>query len=610
VKPYPISGLALALALTLTHCPAVGQTTRAEAFNQGKSYKPATAAIKEGIEPKAIEQVPGQDAATTGELGRLYGTSLNGPGNDKLRACAAFLPGSDQYKNQECETVNYVARNGSERRQYSIDKSSDPTIIRSRAVRSAPRIQTSGTSGLSGTYSACTEKSTGRPERFDTERCQVGRSLIPGQCITKLTVAYNWQRYAAQVGADLRYGRCVPGQIRGDELKILVSNSDTTQPRTNENCFSADGVFTEKVMVPVFRDQWDQGTCAGIDASAVGTHCGVVSAACPSGPATSMIDGMAVSRPCWEKSTQFSCIGSEVTDTCGPAVSKGCTQASSVCQQSITVGGDDQCITEQREYTCKVADGASSTTVDCSDQTFCVAGNCFDTGSPPDPDFAKAVTAMEVAREAGVYIDQGTFQVFKGQDNRCSKTVASNCCKGASKPTDGLSNLAIAGGSAYAFDVLGGSSMTSSFAFGFDPTTFALAMSVMVVQEMLACESEEVLVAVRRDHGLCHYVGDYCSKHVNLLFAKVCIKHKETHCCFNSKIAKIINEAARVQTTGLAWGTPEAPSCGGLTLAQFQSIDLSTVDFSEFYADIKPKGPDQGAIRDNAAAKVQSYFGR
>lgn len=341
-----------------------------------------------------------------------------------------------------------------------------------------------------------------------------------------------------------------------------------------------------------------------------GEKCGIVEKYCSNGPSTHIIDGMEVTRDCWEWTTHYACIQPTVHNTCDSPVAKGCTQSSLSCMQGVTIDGVFQCITEQREYTCKVQDASSSTVTDCTDQQFCVDGKCFDTGSVPDPDFAKAITGMEVAREAGVYVDQNTFQVFKGQDNRCSKSVIKNCCKGASSGTNGLTNLAIAGGSAYAFDVLNGSGMTSTLVFGFDPTSFALSIAVMVVQQMLSCNSDEVLTAVKRDHRLCHYIGEYCSKKINLLFTNICVQHSETYCCFNSKIARIINEAARTQVPGMSWGSAEGPSCSGITIAQFQAMDLSQVDFSEFYADIKPVGPDQNAIVNQAAQKVNSYFGK
>lgn len=341
---------------------------------------------------------------------------------------------------------------------------------------------------------------------------------------------------------------------------------------------------------------------------AMAKQCGVISQACTSGPETVIIDGMEVQRDCWEATTQYACIEAGISNTCDSPVAKGCTLADTTCKQGVTINGIFQCITQQREYTCKVAAATSNTVANCGAQQFCIEGNCFDTGAPPDPDFAKAVTSLEVVREAGVYLDENSFQVFKGQDNRCTKSVLKNCCKGASKPSNGLTNLAIQGGSAYAFDVLSGGSMKSTLLLGVDPAALALSIATMVVQEMLSCDSEEVLTATRRDHRLCHYVGEYCSKSVKLGFISICVQHKETYCCFNSKISKILNEAARVQLPGLGWGSPQSPSCQGISIAQFQAMDLSAVDFSEFYADIVPATPNESDVTNKAASKVQSYF--
>lgn len=305
-------------------CPSMAQTTtQSQAFNDGKAYKPANTDIKNGINSGAMTNVPGQDPGTTNGLTGLYGTDLKGPGQDKIAACAAYVPGSDAYKNAECETVNYVAGNPSTRPTYTIDKVNDPLIIQSNNVRNTAPTHTAGMSGLSGNYTACTNQTTNQPERYDTERCQVGRPVTENQCSAKLSVTYAWQRFANQSGADLRYGFCDAGQIRGDQLTIPYTNAYRTEvglcadnghgagaetkiwhrdcsgsevlhgydasgcsapptpaasdpprqtiqactnaPRTNENCFTANGQFTARVNVPVFKDNWDNSACAELD---------------------------------------------------------------------------------------------------------------------------------------------------------------------------------------------------------------------------------------------------------------------------------------------------------------------------------------------------------
>ncbi len=53
---------------------------------------------------------------------------------------------------------------------------------------------------------------------------------------------------------------------------------------------------------------------------------------------------------------------------------------------------------------------------------FCIGGNCFNTTYTSDADFARSVTFMEAAREAGVYLDTDRMQMFKGEDDRCPRS--------------------------------------------------------------------------------------------------------------------------------------------------------------------------------------------
>lgn len=303
----------------------LAQTTQGQAFNDGKSYKPANTDIRNGINAGAMTNVPGQDTGTTDGLTGLYGTNLKTPGQNKIAACAAYVPGSDAYKNAECETVNYVVGNPSTRSKYIIDKIKDPLIIESNNVRNTAEAHTSGVPGLSGSYTACTNETTKQPERYDSERCQVGRPVTENQCSATLSVTYTWERFVGQGGADLRYGYCDAGQIRGDKLTIPYANAYRTEvglcadkghgkgveirifykdclgnefvhgydasacsappappasdpprqaiqacanaPRNNENCFAPNGQFTARVSAPVFKDNWDHSACAELDGS-------------------------------------------------------------------------------------------------------------------------------------------------------------------------------------------------------------------------------------------------------------------------------------------------------------------------------------------------------
>jgi hypothetical protein len=315
---------ALLAALLAASSGASGQTTQAEAFADGKAHKSKNADIKNGINAGALTNVPAQDAATTNDLKGMYGSNLINQGQNKVAACAAYVPGSDAYKNQECETVNYMVGNPSARPQYVIDKVNDPLVVTSNNIRNTPGTHTTGTSGLAGNYTACVNQTTNQPAKYDTERCQVGRPVVEGQCAATLNVSYTWQSFANQPGADMRYGRCSAGALRGDQLTIPLANayrteqlqcsargwgqgvfirilykdctgaevehgynatgcsapppvvvndpprqaiaSCTNAPRNNENCFTPAGAFTAKAEVPVFVDNWDYSACADLNA--------------------------------------------------------------------------------------------------------------------------------------------------------------------------------------------------------------------------------------------------------------------------------------------------------------------------------------------------------
>ena len=135
----------------------------------------------------------------------------------------------------------------------------------------------------------------------------------------------------------------------------------------------------------------------------------------------------------------------------------------------------------------------------------------------------------------------------------------------------------------------------------FEPTAFYVAVAFMVYQELTQCDKDEQALSVKIGQKLCHSVGSYCAQKV--LFG--CLVIKETHCCFNSKLARIINEQGRVQL-GRDWGAAESPQCTGLTMTDIQKIDFSKIDLSEFIQDIIPKAIDVNAATDKASASVKN----
>jgi conjugal transfer mating pair stabilization protein TraN len=137
------------------------------------------------------------------------------------------------------------------------------------------------------------------------------------------------------------------------------------------------------------------------------------------------------------------------------------------------------------------------------------------------------------------------------------------------------------------------------------PGPWSIAMLAIQLSGLLSCDQAQQILAMKKDNSLCHTVGSYCSMKVPII--GTCIQTTQSYCCFNSKLARILNEQGRAQLAR-GWGGAKSPDCGGFTVAQLQSLDFSRMDLSEFYAEIAPKMPAVGTLQQQAQQRVNSYF--
>lgn len=396
-------------------------------------------------------------------------------------------------------------------------------------------------------------------------------------------------------------------------------------------------------------DQWDD-RCPALEADG---RCAVTGTArCVDGPATKEVDGAAVTRACWRYETSLSCQFGAPSDECAPLAASGCTPTGTVCRQANAATG--VCEVAENTYSCPVAAGSAVTARNCPTDVFCIAGSCFNTTYANDADFARSMSFLEAARESGVYLDTDNLQVFKGEPNRCRDRLLTNCCR--SDPAGrGMSNQSMFGvGSRLVFDALmnsgnreflyqgmqallmGGGFSGSFTSYGvtvavngtalpagsavlyagesvvvaFDPWSLVIAIVIYIVMAALSCDEEEGKLAMKEGARLCHAVGTYCSSCIRILGRCVsCITHTTNKCCFNSVLARIVNEQGR-QQVGKWWGTAEAPDCSGFTIAQLQTLDFARMDLTEFYASIVPNLPNAEAIRaGNVGRAGNCYYG-
>jgi conjugal transfer mating pair stabilization protein TraN len=290
--------------------------------------------------------------------------------------------------------------------------------------------------------------------------------------------------------------------------------------------------------------------------------CALKTSQCVEGPETRTIGGQSVFKDCWRYRKTYECLDSRLTEEpyCQELRNAGCVQIGSTCVSSY----ENRCVEYENVYQCGGGTGTQQVVMNCGAQIYCLDWNCFDSGYPPNSDLALVAAHVGALNAMNDDIDPDTLEIFKGEDMRCSKATLSfsNCCK-----DDG---------------------------WGQD---IGLAQ----------CTESEKMLGERKQAGLCHQVGSYCSKEV----LGVCTSRKYTYCCFTSKIGRIIQEQGRPQL-GWNWGTPQAPDCRGITPEELQRLDFSRMDFTEFYEDalagIKDIDPVQ--LQKDIEQKVENMRGQ
>lgn len=96
-------------------------------------------------------------------------------------------------------------------------------------------------------------------------------------------------------------------------------------------------------------------------------------------------------------------------------------------------------------------------------------------------------------------------------------------------------------------------------------------------------------LAANKKLNLCVYAGEYCSNKISIYFVKICTQYTKNYCCYNSLLARIVNEQGRPQI-GKSWGSGENPDCSGFSADQLAGLDFSTMDLTEYFNSLNAAG--------------------
>ncbi len=168
-------------------------------------------------------------------------------------------------------------------------------------------------------------------------------------------------------------------------------------------------------------------------------------------------------------------------------------------------------------------------------------------GYEPNDSFSEVATKLAVFEEikhdleASQAADSRQVQIFKGKRMECRKSLADK--------------------------------VTYDCCFSYSGLAKKIGLKT--------CNADELALADMRERGLCHYIGPQKEKLLDL------VKIGETHvfCCFDSKLARILQEQGRDQLA-ISWEKPHHTNCRGFTLDEISQINFSTLDFGEIYSDV------------------------
>jgi conjugal transfer mating pair stabilization protein TraN len=318
-----------------------------------------------------------------------------------------------------------------------------------------------------------------------------------------------------------------------DQNSILFEDGYFRTYKKGETEYSYQPVIKiiyEEEIHEVLPDEW-VSKCGRLEELADLGMCTYGPKICSKGPETRLIDGIPISRPCWQYTYTYNC-DHPSQNNCGPLRARGCFQIASSCKEKR----GNVCVIYNQTYRCQgnptIQHGISGGEI-----PFCLDGSCRNQSWETNEEMLSSISQLSLFKEMQDGFVKGLL--FKGEKIHCSKYSLDfkDCC-GSEK------------------------------GWGKD-------------LGLTSCRADEKALSEKRKKGLCHFVGTYCAKKV----LGKCIKKISNFCCFTNKLLKVFHEQGRPQI-GLGWGEPKEPQCRGFSIDEIQRIDFSKLDLKEIFDEI------------------------
>lgn len=434
-------------------------------------------------------------------------------------------------------------------------------------------------------HGACYQTPGECEQHTESHTCETRPQYSPQHCrsvlnVTLKTLQHTFTRTISRIGkmASLSLSQCAPqdtGCGGNNRLQINANCQSLTlqatlngkslpviQAPTCQNpvaillLTSAGRDITLNVSERITEDNWSTQICTGKTQS---SHCVLQSqGVCTAPHTTRVIDGLSITRPCWEKTTQFQCISS-AHGNCNPWLAKGCSQTASVCAESK----DNLCIRYTQTFQCMTQTCLPQKTV-CPEPIACADGSCGQSLPEESDDINQGIgrlgaLAGSAQSVADNQINTGMPGIFKGEVQQCKKYPLGirDCC------TDS----------------------------GWGDWVKHCPDKLKALQR---AKAENRVVDL--GHYQKHTLGS----------------ERYVYCVFPTRLSAIIQKQGRLAQLGIGFGAAKTPDCRGLMPEELERIDFGRLDLSPVEAELlaRLQLPTSGGISLTNQAHVERLHGQ
>jgi len=361
------------------------------------------------------------------------------------------------------------------------------------------------------------------PKRPLTVLCQSSRAPEKLSCIRYLK-----EPSVSVIPEKKSHYWCTSGKHRPDDSRCRA-----------KRYYNPARVYQAK-QVNVSAEEW-RSECHGLEARREKGQCKKISQTCLDDK-PHIISGEPITKPCWKYQVTYSC-QYPVKISCEAFLKQGCLHIDSKCVNNVA----DKCYVWEQTLECPRIIEKDIKKTSKSLPVFGLDGKATPKEDSPNNELASAMAQLAIFEELGKSIGvqssgrSNVLPIFTGMGSECGyySLGYKNCCKVKGWGTD---------------------------------------------LKITDCSTDEKLLALKREKGLCTQVGQYRKKKLLGLSNK---KYK-TYCCFPSKLTRIVQEQGRAQLA-IGWGAADKPDCRGLTPEELSRIDFNRLNLQEVFNDIVQK---------------------